>query len=176
MSNNSGMSIDIYNFIINNKNRLDYDLDNGLVITPKGTNGSLCSSTGYLRVKVNKKSLQVHQIMAVIYFGEKCIGYQVNHIDGNKINNKKENLELLTRKENIKHGFEIGLYDNSINRFLEMRKEQKGELMHNSKLTDNDVRYIRESNESHASLARKFKVDSKAIRSIRKFQTWKHVI
>lgn len=34
----------------------------------------------------------------------------VNHIDGNRFNNKIENLEWVTLKENIQHGFKTGLY------------------------------------------------------------------
>lgn len=109
ISSKNGMSLDMYNFIIDNEHRLQYDLDKGLVITPRGTNGTLCSSTGYLRVKVNKKTLQVHQILAVKYFKEECIGMQVNHKDGNKTNNTKNNLELLTLADNVRHAFDIGL-------------------------------------------------------------------
>lgn len=99
----NGMSIEMYNFIKENLHKLDYDLENGIVITPKGTNGSLCSSTGYLRVRVGKKVLQVHQILSVIYFGEECIGMQINHKDGNKLNNKINNLEAITQLDNLKH-------------------------------------------------------------------------
>lgn len=36
----------------------------------------------------------------------------VNHIDGDRMNNKIENLELVSLKENIRHGFKNGLYKN----------------------------------------------------------------
>lgn len=109
MSKRNVMSLEMYNFIKDNQNKLQYDLENGLIITPKGTNGTICSSTGYLRVKVNKKTLQVHQILAVKYFGEKCVGMQINHKDGNKLNNKINNLEISTQLENLKHQKDFGL-------------------------------------------------------------------
>lgn len=43
-----------------------------------------------------------------------CHGYEdemtVNHIDGNPLNNVAENLEWISLKENIRHGFDTGLY------------------------------------------------------------------
>lgn len=106
---NVGMSKDMYDFIISVKDKVSYDLDKGIVITPRGTNGTVCSTTGYLRFKTNKKLLQVHQFLAVIYFGEECIGLQVNHIDGNKMNNTMSNLEVVTQLENLKHARDNGL-------------------------------------------------------------------
>jgi len=106
---NAGMSIDMYNFISSNLENINYDIIEGIITTPKGTNGTICSSTGYLRVKVKKKLLQVHQVLGVIYFGSKCIGMQINHIDGNKLNNKISNLEAITQAENLKHQKENGL-------------------------------------------------------------------
>lgn len=37
-------------------------------------------------------------------------GYTVNHIDGNRENNRIDNLEWVTLSENIKKGFATGLY------------------------------------------------------------------
>ena len=43
-----------------------------------------------------------------------CVGYKkgltVNHINGNRFDNRVVNLEWLTLAENIKHGFDTGLY------------------------------------------------------------------
>ena len=38
-------------------------------------------------------------------------GLTVNHIDGNTLNNRAENLEWMTRADNIRDGFRRGAYD-----------------------------------------------------------------
>ena len=56
-----------------------------------------------------KKRFFVHRLVALHF----CEGYQdslvVNHIDGNKLNNKAENLEWVTRSENDLHAYKLNL-------------------------------------------------------------------
>ena len=65
---------------------------------------------GYLRVKMNNKSYEIHRIVAKFYLGEMPKGLCVNHKDGNKLNNKPSNLEYITIAENIKHSIRMGLH------------------------------------------------------------------
>lgn len=70
---------------------------------------------GYLQVtlynKVNgektRKSKYIHVLVAYAFIGEKRDGYEVNHIDEDKTNNKLSNLEYLTRKENNNYGTRV---------------------------------------------------------------------
>lgn len=57
-----------------------------------------------------KKDFLVARIIAYTFLGEPEDGFTVNHIDGNRLNNKVENLEWLSLADNIRHGFETGLY------------------------------------------------------------------
>lgn len=68
-------------------------------------------NSGYLRVafKHNGKltTFKVHRIVAEAFLGKSTL--EIDHIDGNKLNNSIENLEWVTRSENVKRAFKIGL-------------------------------------------------------------------
>lgn len=59
--------------------------------------------------------------------------FEVNHIDGNKSNNNLENLEWVTRKENLDHAQKNRLF-----------KSFKNELNGNSKLKNSDIKDLKE--------------------------------
>lgn len=62
------------------------------------------TKSGYLQVALRKnnttKSYYVHRLVWEAFNGTVPIGYEVNHIDENKLNAKLSNLNLLTRSEN----------------------------------------------------------------------------
>lgn len=74
-------------------------------------------NTGY-RVDLWKngkaKTLLVARLVAFTFYNEDINNHTltVDHIDGNRFNNNINNLELVSLAENIKRGFETGLYSN----------------------------------------------------------------
>lgn len=74
---------------------------------------SLDKTTGYLKVslwKNNKGTTKpIHKLVADSFLPKCGPKTDVNHIDGNKLNNRVSNLEFVTRSENMKHAYSIGL-------------------------------------------------------------------
>ena len=71
--------------------------------------GSISNKTGYSVVTLQKKQYFTHRVVYALVHGVCPSDKQVNHIDGNKLNNTPENLELVTAKENTRHAHNTGL-------------------------------------------------------------------
>lgn len=62
-----------------------------------------------LRNGINRKQYSVHRLIAKTFIDNPYNKKEVNHIDGNKLNNCVSNLEWCTRRENIMHSYMSGL-------------------------------------------------------------------
>ena len=117
---------------------------------------------GYLRVHIAGKMYFVHRLVAEQYVPNPDNKPQVNHKDGNKLNNNADNLEWVTNQENRTHAIKNGLHF-------------QGEKCSWSKLTKEDVDFIRKHAEySSKELAKMFGVSDSHIREIRRKESWKN--
>ena len=65
--------------------------------------------SGYIYLRVNIKKYALHRLVALTFITNLENKPFVNHIDGNKLNNKVENLEWVTCSENNLHAHKRGL-------------------------------------------------------------------
>jgi hypothetical protein len=72
-----------------------------------------------------KKWLSVHRLVAINFVDNLENKREVNHKDGDKLNNKAENLEWSTRLDNIRHSIEIGLANPKLRRVKEVNQYDK---------------------------------------------------
>ena len=86
----------------------------------------LCNEEG-------SKKYYVHRLVCTAFLGNPIGGrVTVNHIDGDKYNNKLSNLEWSSYSENLKHAYRNGLNKNS------------GENNHYTKFSDETISQVRE--------------------------------
>lgn len=90
--------------------------DEGDVISMK-LNKPICQwvdNVGYKQVKLFKDGKKcykrVHRLVAEAFLPNELNLPQVNHIDGDKLNNNISNLEWCDNKENTQHGYDNKLY------------------------------------------------------------------
>jgi hypothetical protein len=80
---------------------------------------------GYLKVTLSKnaklRTWAIHILVARAFLGPPPEGKEVNHIDGNKLNNRADNLEYVTRKKNVEHAVAHGLTPSSAQRSETMK-------------------------------------------------------
>ena len=82
-----------------------------------------------LSVKGNQKRFTVHRLVALHFIPNPLNKEQVNHIDGDRLNNSASNLEWVTQSENMKHAHKIGLIKMSEKQLLALEKNRhKGQM------------------------------------------------
>lgn len=112
------------------------------------------------------RQFSAHAIVAEAFIGPRPAGMQVNHIDGDKSNNRVSNLEYLTPYDNVQHAKSIGLYD------------KRGTGNGRAKLTEADIPEIRRrltAGDGNKEIAINYGVSDASIWWIRKGVTWQHV-
>jgi len=125
--------------------------------------------SGYHRcgIIINSKlvTIKVHRAICTTFNGTSEL--EVNHIDGNKKNNAAINLEWVTRSENLKHAFKIGLATPLI-----------GELNPTSKITETQALLVIKmlsDGVGPLKIARELSISKNITKDISRGKTWKHL-
>lgn len=116
-----------------------------------------------------KKHFFIHRLIAEAFISKVEGKNIINHIDGNKANNKINNLEWCTYSENNKHAYDTGLNPKGENHG--MNKFSKKTILEIRKIYVNGSREF-----GSRSLARKFKMSKTNVLHIVNNKIWKDVI
>jgi hypothetical protein len=113
----------------------------------------------------------VHKLVADAFVPNPDNKPCVNHINHDPFDARAVNLEWCTHRENTMHSYLAGR--------LPVPHPGHGVDNHDAKLTDDDVRKIREMSAtglSNAKVAKVFGIDRSIVSRIKNRQSWKHVV
>jgi hypothetical protein len=160
------MRKDRYEFLKENFHLLDIDLEKGIITN---RNAKSVDGKGYLLIRVSGKLYKQHEVIAVAG-GLDIIDKTINHKDTNKLNNRIDNLEIMSNLENMRHAFKNGIFND--------RRIPVGSEQGSSKLTEDQVLEIRKrliNGESCTLISKDYNVVPQTIGKIKLNQRWKHV-
>jgi hypothetical protein len=124
--------------------------------------------TGYLEVRATingvRRHCAAHRLVYQYFNGDIPEGYTVNHINGVPIDNRPENLDIATMREQNMHAFRIGA------------QTLAGEHNNNSTLSEDQVLHIRELGRTgeltHLQISRMFGVTRSHVGRIISRKVW----
>lgn len=128
--------------------------------------------TGYKRIGIvcddgKKKRFLVHRLVALTYLPNPENKEEVNHKDGNKLNNHVSNLEWVTRHENMRHAFSTGLNSN------------KGVMNGKCILTTDqviEIYYKLQQGARNSDVAKEYGICRTTVFSIKKKRIWQEIL
>lgn len=156
----SNYCIDEYGCILNTRTRC--------VIIPS------VSKKGYLQVCLtNKNTYIIHRLIALTFIENKENKPEVNHIDGNKLNNHISNLEWNTTQENLEHK-----RINNLGKTLKAKLSATGINNSQAKLDEEDVILIRMNcitKNDIKKFSKELNVSIATIYDIKNRRSWTHI-
>jgi len=140
----------------------------GLRLTNGQPMKQVFNKKGYPEVRFRKEGTHtklVHRLVAKAFVPNHDNKSQVNHIDGNKLNNRADNLEWVNNSENQLHAYKLGL-----------QPSRAGEKNSKAKITDKDVTLLKQLYNSGKSVIEVSNIMNVSLDSTRQIiygRTWK---
>lgn len=143
----------------------DYQISTKGRVWSSKTNRILCQNLKsktcpYLAVCLlsngKQKTYPVHRLVAETFLTREQGKCQVNHIDGDKTNNDITNLEWVTRSENDRHAFRIGLRkteSSRINKAIQSR-QRRVKNVNTGKVYDSIVACAKDIGGQHSGVSK----------------------
>lgn len=148
---------------------------------PAGEFKTKPNQTGYVIVCLTtsgkKKYMHAHRLVMLAFVGECPKGIDVNHKNGIRHDNRLENLEYVTRSENMQHAINV-LGSRTGNYLGKPNLKSRGELHGNASLDEKTVRKIREmvaAGMMQKDMMHLFGATQQNISAIVNRKTWKHI-
>lgn len=160
-----------YHYSVSNFGSIRNDKTNK-ILKPMKSNKDTYEEVDLINSISDIKRVKVHRLVAELFVDNPKNLCEVNHKDGNKHNNKADNLEWCTRSYNIKHAYHFNL------------RSACCENNANSKLSLEDVKYIRanyipgvnQHNKGNSTeLMCKFGITRVQLLNIVKYKQWRNV-
>lgn len=162
--------ITIPNIVFNQKYEID---DQGNIWSPYRGGRQLSpapTKKGYYRIVLQtsegRKTFQLHRLVLMTFNPvENMENLEVNHIDGDKSNNKLENLEWCSGSLNVRHSLDTGL-----------KTPARGENVGGNVLTEAQVieicERLKEGKESLSTIGKDYGVTKHCIFDIKRKRSW----
>lgn len=150
--------------------------ENGLILNTRTRRVIIhsISKKGYLQVCLtNKNTYSIHRLVSLTFIENKENKPEVNHKDGNKLNNHVSNLEWNTTQENLEHK-----RINNLGKTLKAKLSATGINNSQAKLDEEDVIFIRTNCVTKIDIkkfSKELNISISTIYDIKNRRSWTHI-
>lgn len=142
---------------------------------------------GYIRIAIypdgtsaGRRYVNIHRLVAAAFIGPlPSENMQINHIDGVKTNNRPDNLEYVTPKQNQAHASMMGLKPHGDDHWTRQRppatRGSKNGFAKTSEQQVLEIRKLAREGFSSRVIAKRYGLCGTTVRSIVNNETWRHV-